>query len=175
MITLQDKICSSTVESWWVFQAAFSSSYKCLWITGLFSEEHASSKAETLSRQCRGIWGKGQVPTGSLLYAPSWHDSMATLSLTINHTFMQVVVYPSVTLKWGVDTEDNGNVPKSPLMGGGHGQTFAQSTLLIKFLQIFISTGTHLPACDHLNKNVQHLLSKWQYPILSTDRSYNKI
>ena len=30
---------------------------------------------------------------------------------------MQVGVYPSVTLKWGVDTEDNGNVPKSPLMG----------------------------------------------------------
>lgn len=40
-----------------------------------------------------------------------------TLSLAINHTFMQVGVYPSVTLKRGVDTEDNGNVPKSPLMG----------------------------------------------------------
>lgn len=37
-----------------------------------------------------------------------------TLSLGINHTFMQVGVYPSVTLQLEVDTEDNGNVPKSP-------------------------------------------------------------
>lgn len=29
---------------------------------------------------------------------------------------MQVGVLQSVTLKWGVDAEDNGNVPKSPLM-----------------------------------------------------------
>ena len=40
-----------------------------------------------------------------------------TLSLAINHTFMQVGVYPSVKLNGGVDAEDNGNVPKSPLMG----------------------------------------------------------
>lgn len=36
------------------------------------------------------------------------------LSTAINQTFMQVGVFQSVTLKWGVDTQDNGNVPKSP-------------------------------------------------------------
>lgn len=39
-----------------------------------------------------------------------------------------------------------------PWWGGGPEQTFAQYTLLIKSLQSFISTGIHLPACDHLHK-----------------------
>lgn len=41
----------------------------------------------------------------------------ATLSLAINHTIMEEGIYPSVTFKQGMDTEDNGNASKSPLMG----------------------------------------------------------
>lgn len=51
------------------------------------------------------LWQPGDLPEGT------------TLSLAINQTFMQVGVYPSVTLKQQVDMEDKGNVSKSPPMG----------------------------------------------------------
>lgn len=87
---------------------------------------------------------------------------------------MQVGVYTSVTLKWGVDSEDNGNVPKSPLMGMRGLDKRLHSTLLIKSLWSFVSTGIRVPVCDHLGKNGQHLASKCHYLLLSTHRFRNK-
>lgn len=66
-----------------------------------------TKRAETL-RYCWGISGKAQVQTGrfTLCTIMTWlHGNCQTylraqtLSLAINHTFMQVGVYPSVTLK----------------------------------------------------------------------------
>lgn len=104
------------------------------------------------------LWQPGDLPEGT------------TLSLAINQTFMQVGVYPSVTLKRQVDMEDKGNVSKSPLMGWK--ARINVYTLFIKPLLGFISTRIYLPS-----QTGQHLVSKCQYLLLSlTDfiKQYSK-